>query len=274
MLTPSPLASDRLSDTSPSLADSRETPWNVLLRGFLDFVFPPYCVVCEQRLDTRREPVVCSACWERVRPIQRPTCERCDQTLGRDSVVCDNCLIWAYSFSCIRTVAQFGGVVQELVHLMKYEGKRSIGTHIGEMIAARLAGDAAAVKADMLVAVPLHPSRERERGYNQSALIARAAGRSLGIPVADGILRRVRNTKTQTGLSATERADNVAGAFAAGDSGSIVGLRIALVDDVVTTGATADSCARALLEAGAAGVSLLAFAYAPRRRQAGQADIA
>jgi ComF family protein len=157
-------------------------------------------------------------------------------------------------------MARFDGVVQDLIHLMKYQGKRSIARRLGTMLADRLLSDSTVGQIDLLIPVPLHPSRERERGYNQSALIARAVGERLGVPVEERVLQRLKNTQTQTRLSAPERTANVAGAFRVRIPETVAGRRIALVDDVVTTGATADACAEALLTTGASEVLLFALA--------------
>jgi len=161
-------------------------------------------------------------------------------------------------------MARFEGVVQDLIHLLKYQGKRSIAKRLGAVLADRLLSDSTVGRIDLLIPVPLHSSRERERGYNQSALIARAVGEHLGVPVEERVLQRVKNTQTQTQLSASERAANVAGAFRVRIPEVVAGRRVALVDDVVTTGATADACAEALIATGASEILLLALA-APHR---------
>lgn len=161
-------------------------------------------------------------------------------------------------------MARFEGVVQDLIHLLKYQGKRSIAKRLGAVLADRLLSDSMVGRIDLLIPVPLHSSRERERGYNQSALIARAVGEHLGVPVEERVLQRVKNTQTQTQLSASERSANVAGAFRVRVPEVVAGRRVALVDDVVTTGATADACAEALIATGASEILLLALA-APHR---------
>jgi ComF family protein len=148
-----------------------------------------------------------------------------------------------------------------LVHELKYRGRRRSAGR-----AARLLFDSEPARqvlagASVLVPVPLHPRRLRQRGFNQSQLLARALGRLAGLPVADALARRVE-TATQTGLSAAARRRNVEGAFRAVRPAAVGGRVVVLVDDVLTTGATARACARALRDAGASAVRLLTLARA------------
>ena len=232
----------------------------MLVRTLLDFIYPPHCVVCEAYIDGGTERVVCPACWGRVGVILSPQCGRCGQITEKPTGICPACERRGHSFSRVRRAALFEGVVQDLIHLMKYQGKRSIARHLGAILADNLRDDSTVGQIDLLIPVPLHPSRERERGYNQSALIARAVGGGLGLPVGERLLQRVRNTRTQTQLNALDRAVNVAGAFRVRNPESVVGRSLALIDDVMTTGATADACASALIAAGASEIALFVIA--------------
>jgi ComF family protein len=233
---------------------------NMLVRTLLDFIYPPHCAICEAYIDGGTERIVCPVCWGKVHLMVSPRCGRCGKTVETPVEVCPTCERWEHSFSRARTAARFEGVVQDLVHLMKYQGKCSIAKRLGATLADSMRDDSTIGQIDLLLPVPLHPSRERERGYNQSALIARALGEDLGIPVEERLLQRIRNTKTQTQLNAFDRAVNVAGAFRVKNPESVVGRSLALVDDVMTTGATADACASALIAAGASQVTLLVVA--------------
>lgn len=159
-----------------------------------------------------------------------------------------------------RAVAAFGPLSRELVHALKYRDRLDAATLMGRMMAA--AGAALLHEADVIVPVPLYRTRLWRRRFNQSAALAQVIARASGIPVDCGLLRRVRATRAQVGLEARERRRNVRGAFAAapGAGERIAGRRVVLVDDVVTTGATANACARAMVEAGARQVDLVAFA--------------
>ncbi len=147
-----------------------------------------------------------------------------------------------------RATAEFGGAVQKAIHALKYKGQRSYAEPLGQRLAAELAR--AAWQPTLIVAIPLHESRLRTRGYNQSALLAQALSRQARLPFEPTAIRRLRDTPPQVGLGARERLTNVSGAFSA-EERIVQDQHVVIVDDVCTTGATLHECARALLEAGA-----------------------
>jgi len=149
-----------------------------------------------------------------------------------------------------------------LLHELKYRGRRRVATRLAETLLAEPAACAVIAGADALVPVPLHPRRRRERGFNQAELIAAAISRCTGVTVLGSALVRRKDTAPQTGLSAAARRGNMRGAFAVRRRAQIAQRRLVLVDDVLTTGATALACARALREAGAIEVRLLSVARA------------
>ena len=153
----------------------------------------------------------------------------------------------------------YEGTLRKLIHLFKYNGIHRLSRPLGALLADALPRDR---QFDLLTAVPLHWRRRWQRGFNQSELLGKAIGRARGIAVKN-LLRRGWATRAQAGLSNAQRRENVAGAFRA--RRRVAGLRILLVDDVMTTGATAGACARALKKAGAKSVSLLALARVDRR---------
>ena len=160
--------------------------------------------------------------------------------------------------------AAYAGSAKELVHRFKYQADLAAGRVLGRLLAERC-GAALPDEVDLLVPVPLHRRRLGARGFNQAALLARAAGRRLGVPVAVAALARARNTRTLAGLHPDERAAELGGAFVVRRPGRVAGLRVLLVDDVLTTGATAEGCCRALKSAGAtwAGVAVAARVLLP-----------
>jgi ComF family protein len=158
------------------------------------------------------------------------------------------------------SLGPFEGALRTLVHELKYRGRRRVASRLAEELLAA-PGVRALLEGDaVLVPVPLHPRRRRERGFNQSELIARAIARTTGLAVAEGALVRRTDGPPQAGLSAAERRRNVAGAFAVRRRTAVAGRAVVLIDDVWTTGATALACARMLRDAGAAEVRLLAVA--------------
>jgi ComF family protein len=160
----------------------------------------------------------------------------------------------------IRSVVLFDGVVRQAIHRFKYERLSGMAEPFGSMLAEYWR--AAQLTADWLIPVPLHPSRERDRGYNQSELLARQLGRRVNVALSSKGLRRTRATAVQMTLNAAERRQNVAGAFECVEP-RVKGMRVVIIDDVGTTGATLDACAQAVLKAGAVSVMGLTLARTP-----------
>ncbi|MBI3665063.1 MAG: ComF family protein [Acidobacteria bacterium] len=181
------------------------------------------------------------------------------ETVLEGSGLCGECRVGPTEFNWARGYGEYDGVLRHLIHLLKYAGMRPLARPLAERLASLLAQ---AGPVDLIVPVPLHRRRRWSRGFNQAELLAEALGRLSGLPVETSVLRRYRPTLSQTGLTREQRRQNVKGAFRAGHPGRIAGKNVALVDDVITTGATVDACAAVLKRAGAAGVVVLAIARA------------
>ncbi len=230
----------------------------VLLRGLLDLLFPPACAVCRE---AGHYPL-CPRCRSAFRLIRPPVCQRCGRPLrGPPDLIftCVPCRRRRTSFVCARAAGIYDGALREAVHALKFGGCRAMARPLGEMVAEVVASDAR-MRADVVVPVPLHRRRLRERGFNQAELLADEVARRLGLPSRPGALERVRETPAQVGLGKEDRRVNVRGAFVARDG--VAGARVLLVDDVLSTGSTAVECARALRTAGAAAVTVAAVAMA------------
>jgi len=156
----------------------------------------------------------------------------------------------------------YTGVLARLIHLLKYTRRLSLANRIGKLMSKLVIEDNFLRRAQLIIPVPLHPTRIRERGYNQSELLAKNLGECLNIPMSKKSLLRVRNTKSQTKLTPEQRKENVKGAFMVRDTVDIVNKHILLVDDVATTGATLDECAVALINGGASAVYAVTCAAA------------
>lgn len=178
-----------------------------------------------------------------------PLCDCCGREVGAGTR-CQDCARERPAIDGIRACSRFEGAIRQAVHRLKYNGQRTLAEPLG-LFLARTASQMPAV--DAVVPVPLHPSRERLRGYNQSALLARVLARHLGVPVV-AATRRVRQTRDQIGLDRHQRRENVKGAFACTNSAVAAGRSLLLVDDVCTTGSTMLACAEPLRRAGATGV--------------------
>jgi ComF family protein len=229
-------------------------------RLVLDIALPTLCVSC-------REPVhgegVCAACWAKLSFIAPPFCPRLGIPFVYDpgpELLSMEAIANPPAYQRARAAVRYDDVARTLVHALKYQDRTDLAPAMGRWMAR--AGKELLDEADMLVPVPLHWRRGWSRRYNQSGALARVISSQSGVRVAAEALRRVRATEQQIGLSRAQRASNVQGAFkvAADRMADIQGRRIILVDDVLTTGATADACARALLRSKAAQVDVLTFA--------------
>ena len=239
----------------------RGTP---LFRGVVDLLLPRACVSCERPLDAAEPGAVCGRCWTRLVMLPAPRCERCGHPRKRGS--CTWCEHLPAFVRAVRSVCWLpAGSAGPIVHALKYDGWTAVAPGIAARM-ARLAwpADVVAERA-ALVPIPLARERERERGFNQSQLLADSLGAIWRIPVWSSVVERRRSTVTQTQLTPTERSRNVAGAFHAteGARATLRGAHIVLVDDVITTGSTLNACAEALFGAGARILSYVTFGRAP-----------
>ncbi|MBI5289007.1 MAG: ComF family protein [Chloroflexi bacterium] len=222
----------------------------------LDLLFPPQCAICRAG-----GSVLCELCIAMLPLAEMPRCDRCWDDL-RSGSRCSHCLATPHAFESVRAPFSHGDAARDLVHLLKYEGLTSLARPMGSLMASLRATLPAAYPIDIVVPVPLHRGRQRARGYNQAALLARQIANEAGLPFEARAARRVRATKPLAkSMDRRERASIVAGAFRA-DPGRVEGRAVLLVDDVVTTGATLDACSRALLDAGALSVRAVTFTRA------------
>jgi ComF family protein len=227
--------------------------------GLLAILLAPACAACKRPLDEPTLGPVCRDCWNSIVPITPPVCETCGDPLPSWRIIslehqrCPRCRRTAIPISRGRAIGEYAGALRAIVHALKYGGRRSVA----KALTARLTVHGADVLAgaDCAVPVPLHRSRMRARGFNQAAEIAR----HLPVPVRHA-LRRVRATPSQTDLPAARRHANVRNAFALRRRAHVRGLVVVLVDDVSTTGATLNACARVLLAGGAREVRALTVA--------------
>ncbi|MBL8642727.1 MAG: ComF family protein [Rhodospirillaceae bacterium] len=232
-------------------------------RGALDVLLPPQCLACEAGVD---EPgSLCADCFSQFTFITRPYCHVCglpfETAVIDDEVVCGACMKDRPAFERARSVFAYRDTARTLVLKFKHADRTDAAVHLAKWLAR--AGAELCHDADCIVPVPLHWRRLWMRTYNQSALLAHALGGLTNKPVVPLALVRTRATPTQGGLDRAQRRRNVAGAFAVKDTSEIAGRSVLLIDDVMTTTATADSCARALLRAGARAVDVLVLARVP-----------
>jgi ComF family protein len=261
-----------------------------LAKGFLDLLFPTRCLACRRFA----EAPFCLDCARAVTPIVPPLCHRCGipfDPQARGGPLCASCRrAPRLPFAIGRSVAAYETPLREAVHRLKYDRKRVLGRVLGDMVADAMLDGAGAARAaaapqradettddiaqspappqipfdrlSLIVPVPLHPVRARERGFNQAELLVAPLAHQTGIPMAIDCLQRTKLNAPQVAVPTQLRRANVRGAFAVTDPAAVEGGKLLVFDDVWTTGATLSECARVLRQAGAAEVYLLSLCRA------------
>ena len=231
-----------------------------LLKSLADFVYPPICYGCDAEVE---EGLVCEGCRLALFTHELAVCPQCGRPCTRTAETCGQCE-QKFSLSRARALGLYVPPFDKLVQAFKYSGKTKVGELLGRALAALVQQDEVLSAADAVCPVPLHPARLRERGFNQSLLLAAAISMSTRIPLRECLVR-TKNTPTQTlKVNPEDRRKNLAGAFRLRPDGGIGGKKVLLVDDVMTTGATLDQAAQELLKGGAASVlgAVVAAAHA------------
>ncbi len=241
-------------------------------RALLEAVFPSnvYCACCGSIIDKTRPYSLCDRCAAEIKWVGPKTCPVCGRALPDDFPLdtCYECGTAAHVFDAGWTCAEYGDAVKRCMMKLKYRGDAYIAEKFADAMADRM--ETVPLSADVIVPVPMSRRREKKRGYNQAALMAARFSELRGIPVSYDALARSRNTEAMSVIRGPERVLNVSGAFTAGDGHigrgrepfRVSGAEILLIDDIITTGSTADACASALKQAGAKKVYLLTFACA------------
>ncbi|HEX9037520.1 MAG TPA: ComF family protein [Ktedonobacterales bacterium] len=228
-------------------------------RALLDLLFPPRCAVCGAH-----GMALCAECLGAIQPLPAPRCARCDMPAPRLAAgLCQPCARGAHlpALDRLRMAARYEGQARAAIHAFKYSGKRRLAVPLARLLES--AWRDADLDANLIIPMALHPRRLRERGYNQSALLARELGRALRLPVLEHLLLRTRATSAQAQLPLSARYTNVAGAFALADGAqrALAGRRILLLDDIITSGATVQAAASALRAVRPAAIYALALAH-------------
>ena len=222
--------------------------------------FPTVCQICSDRQAEPRNGYVCALCLRDVRPTKTPWCNQCGLTFDGEFTeisTCSNCHEIEWHFDCARSLFAARGLVREIVHRLKYHHADFFQPLINRWFSA--VNQFPGISHDWIMPIPLHPLREREREFNQAEHMARSVASSLRTFLNTNALERIKYTETQTPLSRSKRLRNLTGAFAVKRNRKLSGA-VLLVDDVMTTGATASACARVLKQAGASTVNVLTLA--------------
>lgn len=256
----------------PYFPTSRDLPSSQIQRildGFINIFFPVECFICESPVARHQDCGICSNCWNKAREleIKPPRCSSCGlpfQNFQDDSEhLCGPCILNPPPYSGARAFGHYMAELSRVIQEFKFHGRRNLSGLLTPLLTATFFENWTRDDFDLIVPVPLHPRRRRQRGYNQSALLSRSLARRIAVPWFSGLIR-TRATLPQVGLTDSQRQENVRNAFRCRNPESVTNKRILLIDDVMTTGATVGSASRALMDAGAFRVSALTIARASR----------
>ena len=236
-----------------------------LSRTLLDAVYPPACLLCELPLDERpRTAMLCETCRAALIHDPLSACPRCASSVGLGvdvSAGCPRCRDHTFKFASVLRLGPYDHKLRDAVLMMKSLRGETLAESLGVLWFEHQQERFRVLKPQAIVPIPLHFRRRWQRGYNQAEALADQIAAGLGVPCRPVWLRRIRHTPMQTASSASARRENVKGAFAAFRPAAVSNLRILLVDDVLTTGATVDAATDALLKAGAAQVDAAILAH-------------
>ncbi|MDE2240525.1 MAG: ComF family protein [Rhodospirillales bacterium] len=232
-----------------------------LLRWVLDSVLPPSCLVCDEAVEAQGQ--LCLKCFTTANFVTAPLCNCCGVPLpfaedGAKEHICDACEASPPAFTMARAALRYDETAKKIIMPLKYGDQSEAAAGLARLM--RRPGEEMLQSANLLVPVPLHAARLRQRRYNQAAVLAIALARLTGRPLGLDVLRRWRATRKLEGLSAAERRAELMDAISLRRGAEVLGKRVLLIDDVMTTGATAHQCAKALRERGAVRVDVLTVA--------------
>jgi ComF family protein len=234
--------------------------FQVVLEVASSLVFPLECEICKAVLPPLPAVGVCAKCESEIRLIAPPHCLTCGRTLKGNSARCAECLERVFHFDRAYACTPYEGHMKELLHVYKFGGRKYLANFFIRLMTRFFEEHLDRAEYDAVLPVPVDAERSRERGFNQSALVSAALAKRLGLPHEPALLKRSKSASPQSLLPKEERKSNVVGRFSAGDTTTVRGKRVLLIDDILTTGCTASESARVLKEAGARSVTVLACA--------------
>jgi len=249
----------------PVARDLPDTPIRRVVDSFLNLIYPDQCFICSAPVTRRSDCGVCDGCWRnalrlRIAPPRCPSCGLPFQNFEEHSeYLCGKCILEAPPYSGARSFGHYAAELRRVIQELKFHDRRNLVGLMAPLLAGVFFENWGREDFDIVAPVPLHPKRSRERGFNQSELLARSLSRQIALPWVRALVR-TRPTLPQVGLSDARRRDNVRNAFRCTAPEAVYGRRVLLIDDVMTTGATVSSAALALLDGGAIRVSVLTVA--------------
>lgn len=230
------------------------------INALASVLFPAPCRICGEVVTTASLLPICEKCMAALAPLKGPLCAHCgrpfasEMATDAESPLCFACRRGVYAFDCARSYGSYNDEMARAISLLKYDRVTRLGGWFASRLEEVISREAQLFAADVVVPVPLHPARRRERGYNQAELIARPLAKKLHLPLRAYLLVRTKPRPPRLLLSRRERWESVRGAYEMRKGAQVDKLRVLLIDDVCTTGATLDACARALKRAGAKSV--------------------
>jgi ComF family protein len=246
-----------------------------LLDPLVSILFPAHCDLCQQLISRAVDSTVCDRCWAALRPLGGQVCTVCGDPLISTIVPaewrCGRCRRGLFQFDFCRSFALYEGTMREVLHRFKYGGRMRLGQRLAHLLFQTWSKHPPLEEATVILPMPLHRGREKERGFNQSRILAKYLSGMIRVPLESRAVARVRNTPSQTGLSHRQRRLNVAGCFEVRRPAVIRKRTCLIVDDVFTTGATLNEMARALKEEGAERILALTLARVSPRAAIGTA---
>ena len=237
-----------------------------IFESFIDLLYPPSCLLCRNAIPIKnKEIILCAPCLNAIQPNQPPFCKKCSRSLQGyyQTPLCFECRNLKPHFNFAYASCYYNDSMRKLIHLFKYGQKTALQYFFTELIDSFLKIYKIRLSHfDLLVPVPLHSVRLRERGYNQAHLLAKNLSKKLNIKLAESNIIRIKNTKNQAVLSQKDRWTNIQGAFRIKQPSAFLKRSVLLIDDLLTTGATASECAKILKAHGAKKVGVLTVAIA------------
>jgi ComF family protein len=243
----------------------RARPLKSAAQNLIGLVFPARCSICEAPLDPRRSSPLCPEHAREILLIEPPACSKCGRKLFGESVealICAECRSGRIHYDAGYSAYLFDGPLRELIHLFKYRKRRYLGSFLGGLLLDYLRHRADFTGYEIILPVPLHWWGYCRRGFNQAMDLAKPLSRHFRIPIMKRTLKRVRYTRRQVGLSRVERRANINNAFKVTRPCKVAEKKVLLIDDVITSGATLNECARVLKQAGASMITVLTLAQA------------
>jgi len=236
--------------------------------GLLNFIFPLDCKICEKPIRESKGYSICEDCFKTIELIEQPYCVKCGKPLiptvffkQNRKILCLDCKRKKYSFEFSRSTGVYDKVLKKCIHLFKYYGEKKLAKPLGKlMVDSLVKNDEFKKKIDLIIPVPLHGNDLKKRGFNQSVLLGKVIGDYLSIPVGESVLIKKKITLFQVNLSKKERKKNILRAFSVEKPEEIKGKNILILDDVFTTGATIEECAKELMKARTKNIFVLTLA--------------